>query len=345
MSVEKLKECFKKGVFPPVILMCGDNEYIKQFYINKIKDTVKASPVPEMNLSVFDGENTAIDIILDSAETPAYMFDRKVIIVNGFPLEKNNDSLNRLVDYFFSPSPDTLLLLVYRAGKISSKALQKKEKCSFDYFLEAVSQNGFIVEFQKETGDRLSSWISRHFTAKSIPAEKNAIDFLPVFCGNDMFILSVEIDKLCAFYHDKPISVEDVENVCCPNVDYQTFDLTNSITEKSHSKWIGIYENLKLKKVAPELILGAISKNFCDMLAVKLFITEGKTLSDIKQALKQQEWILKRIYSSVSKTDVEYIKNAVFLCSDADKQLKSFSGDPYLVIELLILGVQSYARA
>lgn len=88
----------------------------------------------------------------------------------------------------------------------------------------AVRKQGLVVEFKKETESRLYAWIDRHFAHRGVTVGKDAVELLVAMCGNDMYILAGEIEKLAGFASGRPLTAEDVRIVCCANSSFHIFD-------------------------------------------------------------------------------------------------------------------------
>ncbi len=344
MSIDILKQRLKKNEPSGVFAFFGEEEYLKSYYTKKLVSYADKSPTPEFNYVTFNDETVSIDALRDAIDTPPFMWEYKAILVNGLPL--SNKALFTSLCEICDDIPDGVILIFsFKAGDIDTSAYKKKkDKSAYVPFLECIERFGLCVEFEKQGGAKLFDWISRVFASKNVGVTREAVEFLPAYCGNDMTVLISEIEKLCSYRSDSDITVSDVEFVCCPNAEYQIFDLASAVVERNASKTRAIMQNFRFNSVAPELIMGSISKNFCDMLYVKTNFAENKNPSDVKNAIGMPDWLYRRILASASKTDVKTLERIVLACSDADRKLKSFSGDPYTVLELLFCEI-SHGKA
>ncbi|MEG2003920.1 MAG: DNA polymerase III subunit delta, partial [Clostridia bacterium] len=302
--------------------------------------------LPEYNLVVIDGEKATVSDISDAMNAPPYMSDFKAVIVNNLPLDqKNKDNLDDIANIACQLNEGTALIFNFRPFTIDIKGLSaKNSKLLYAQFFKSVSEIGLCVCFSPESGEKLNSWVAKHFESEKIKIQKSAIAFLPAYCGSDMYILNGEIEKLSSYYSGETLTEKDIESVCCPNETFQTFDLCNALIEKNAVKLKKVFDNLCFLKVLPEFILGALSKTFCDMYMIKSMYSDGKDFSAIRAASKMQDWMLKRAINSATKTDIAFIEYAVSECSKTDLMLKSFSGNSYLIIEIFLYGVLNYGK-
>jgi len=230
------------------------------------------------------------------------------------------------------------VLFVYRKGEFESKLIPPSKapaKANAVYSL-AVSMEKYcnLVEFPLSDTAKLINWINRHFEKSGVVVSADVPRALIDFCGNDMYILKGEIDKLCAVCTS--VSKSEIEKYCCSNIEYQTFDLSEALSSGNVSKVREIFLNLKQKKADPLLIMGTLTKNFYDMLIAKEARMTGISSAQMAKDFAMNSWVAEKRSKSVMNIKREYLVNAVSLCAECDKKLKSFSADQYAHIELLL---------
>ena len=76
----------------------------------------------------------------------------------------------------------------------------------------------------------------------------------------------------------------------------------------------------------PSMILGQISRAFTDLYAAACFAADGRDAADFAKTMKMNEWRAKICYRTASKVAPERYAEAVRLCLEADRQLKSRAG-------------------
>ncbi len=345
MSLDKLKEKLKKDNPDGVYAFFGDEEYTKSFYLKKLKDYAEKSPAPEFNLASFDDDTVTASALRDAIDEPPFMCEHKVIYVNGLPF--SDKALISDICEICSDVPDGVILVFsFKPGDIDYTAYKKKkEKNTCTQFLDAVTQFGLCVEFSKESGPKLYNWIGKHFASGGVSASKEAIEFLPVYCGNEMSVLHSEIEKLCSYCQGREVTVKDVEFVCCPNAEYQIFDLAASVVERNTAKTRAIMQNFRFNSVPPELIMATVAKNFCDILYVKTNFSENKDAATTRNNIGMADWLYRRALSAANKTDLQSLQGIVNICFETDRKLKAYSGDQYTQLELLFCRINRYEKA
>ncbi len=327
----RLKES-KNGFF----VFYGENEYLKDYYASVLRKEVKGD---SFNYSSFEGEDFSYYDIEGFLTTYSFMNERKMLEVSDPKIlkwsEKELSSLSELINDNFD---NMTVLIIYRSGEFESKLIPPTKapaKPSAVYSLAtSMQKHCYFVDFPKSDTAKLINWINRHFEKAGIPISSDAPRHLLDFCGNDMYILKGEIEKLCAVCES--IGKAEIEKYCCSNVEYQTFDLSEALSSGNVARVKEIFLNLKLKKADPLMIMGTLTKSFYDLLIAKEAKKEGVSSSQLAKDMAMNPWVAEKRMKTASNVKKEYLENAVTLCAECDRKLKSFSADQYSHIELLL---------
>ena len=327
----KLKES-KNGFF----VFYGDNEYLKDYYASILRKEVMEN---EFNYFRFDGDEFSFYDIESFLTTYSFMNERKMLeVLNPKILKWSEKELSALSSLVSEGFEDMTVLLVYRKGEFETKLIPPAKapaKPTAVYSLSAsMKKDCYFVEFPQSETPKLINWINRHFEKVNIPISPDAPKHLIDFCGNDMYILKGEIEKLCAVCQS--VGKSEIEKYCCSNIEYQTFDLSEALSSGNTSRVKEIFLNLKFKKADPLMIMGTLTKSFYDMLLAKEAIKERVSSSQLAKDMGMNPWVADKRMKSVANIEKEYLEKAVSLCSECDKKLKSFSADQYAHIELLL---------
>lgn len=356
MSLDILKTRVKENKLSGLFMFCGPEEYTKDYYVSRIRKTVDSSPLPEFNHIFFNASRDSISDLEDAVYSLPYMWETKLIEITDIESAALTES--DIEDYarIFSEIPDYLTVLcVLRSSEAVDKKLNAEPKKDADgneivpkgglkVFKKTVAEFGLVVEFENERADKLSTWIIRHFNAKGVEFEPNVPKEILNTCGTDMYILQGEIEKLSIVYDGKPLKASDVRKYCCMNSDYKYFDIANALNRRDIVTAKRIFDSLDLSREELGLAVGFLAKNYAQMLHAKTAIDSGKGHDVLAKDLKKSLWAVKNIAASVSNIDVGLLSYAITQLSVADMKLKSYSGDPWKILELAFYRICSYGR-
>lgn len=343
MSLDILKTKLKENNISGVFLFCGAEEYTKDHYAAQIRSKVDSSPLPEFNHIYFNAADEGLSSLEDAIYSLPYMWDIKLIEITNIDSAKLTEGDIEEYSRIFSDIPDYLtILIVLRHDDEGDK--EKASKKLLNAFIKAVRENGFVVEFENEKSDKLSTWIARHFNAKNIKFDPLVPRELLSVCGSDMYILQGEILKLTEVYCGTPLSVYDVRKYCCSNSEYKYFDMVDALIKRDIVLANKILTSLDLDRESIPKAIGLLAKEYADMLLIKLGIDSGKNLDVIAKDTKILPWLCKKKASSVGKTDVSALYFAINELNLADKKIKSYRGNPLRILELAFYRICTYGR-
>ena len=343
MSAEDLTAKLKTKDITGVYVFYGDEEYTKDHYLRKLRAYCGDRSAAEYANVIFEPGEMTPEELANAIDTPSFVSPWKVIEIYGFAISQPQNAAADYLDILSDIPDGVAVVFVYRSGELTEDDFIKI-KPGTNELLEFFASSCLRVNFEKQTGTRLVQWIMRHFQSSGAEITRSAAEFLPEYCGNDMYILNGEIDKLCSYYSGKPLDENDVRFVCSENYDYKLYDIINCIGSANAERMKKVYDGLVFSKVAPEVMLGTVSGYFADMLCVKKAVSSGVSPSEIKKALGMADWQYNRIYGAMKYFSAEAIKKAVDDCRNADNEVKTGASDAYTVIEILLYRIMSYGK-
>ena len=86
--MKRINEDIKTGNFKQMYLLCGEEDYLRNQYRNRLKDAL-LNGGDTMNLSIYEGKDINQAQIIDKAEEVPFFADRRIIIIENSGLFKN----------------------------------------------------------------------------------------------------------------------------------------------------------------------------------------------------------------------------------------------------------------
>lgn len=322
-------------------LFFGDEDYLKMHALKTTREIV----CPDPTLAVFNEINIDCstsddftDALAGSIAAYPMMADSKLIIMTGLRIcEMKADEIDALLDVVdtIGEYDFNLLIICVPSGAMDEGRLPKRPSS----ILAKLSNHLDPVYFPRVAPQKLSSWMVRHFEHNGVRAENGVAAAILKRCGDDMFALSNEVDKLSFYALSKgrdTVTLADVPHVTCPNDEYDNFELGSAIAAGNSVRALEILAIMKLRKIEPVIIMGELSKTLGDMLAIKLLLNARKTAAEIVPIMKLRSEAQARVIMNQARDfSLDYLKRAVKLCAEADASLK-LSSYGYIDIERLI---------
>jgi DNA polymerase-3 subunit delta len=123
----------------------------------------------------------------------------------------------------------------------------------------------------------LPVWIKEKIRQKGIAIKDDALGYLIGVVGDDIGLLSSEVEKLASFGNET-ITISGIKEIVEGSRDYSVFDLTNALREKNVEKVFRIYRTLS-GTTEPYNLLGAINWQYSKMSLQANAILQRKNFS------------------------------------------------------------------
>lgn len=321
--MQKLNEEIKSGQLKQVYLLCGEEDYLRRQYKDKLKAALMGDG-DSMNYHYYEGKDINIGEIIDLAETLPFFSDRRVIIIENSGLFKRGGE--QLAEYLKEVSETAFFVLV-------EKEIDKRSK-----LYKAVSTKGRIVEFKAQDENVLKRWILGTLKKENKKITEKDLQFFLEKTGTGMENISKELEKLLCYCMDKEvITGDDIETVCTRQINNQIFDMINAIAEKRRKEAMGLYYDLLTLKEPPLRILFLLARQFNILLQVKELSKKGYSAKTIGENVGLPSFIAGKYMNQAAKFASADLRLAVNDCVEAEEAVKTGKIDDVLSVELLLI--------
>ncbi|MBO5286924.1 MAG: DNA polymerase III subunit delta [Clostridia bacterium] len=323
-------------------LFFGGEDYLKYSYSKEVEKRVLDGSFDDFNHIVIYAEEYTPAILSSAISTLPLMAEKKLVEMRGIDFNSmKRDDIQALEAILSTLKENDHTILLIRADNEYFNPGKLPRSPSEIY--KMMSKYVTPVEFEFPGAQRLRSWILRHFTQGSVDFNIELCDYLVNLCGHDMWTLSKEIEKLCAYAKMngiEKISAEIIDAVCCQTIEFDDFQLTNALLDRNKSL---IFETLRRQKSAhepPQAILSSVIRLYSDMLMVSKLYTQGLSKAQIASTINMHEFRVGKYLSSLSGISEKKLERTVELCRDADIKSKSASNvTSYIAVERLISAI------
>lgn len=330
-SIEVFREAFKKirknDPLKPVLYLYGD----EFFFMDLLQDEIEKLMPPgqkDFNFDLIYGADSTPQKVLAIARSFPMMAERRIVIVRDFLklAERTEDgTLNDFSDYFKRPNPSTLLCLLDkklpdRRMAVGKALSSNKEHCE-------------IYKFDVVPDYKLPEWISdwtRHAHDKTI--EPAAAQLLGQMAGQDLNLLSTEIEKVCTFVDtdQKTITTGHIKKLSGLYRDYSVFELKNALISRDLNQALGITEQMlhKSNYNAGEVIktVGFFYSVFSNIWQICRLTEKGLNKKQVQDQLGiKNSYIFNAQWSEASRFKLAEMPGIFEALLDADRAAKGFS--------------------
>lgn len=331
------KEIRQGANLKPIYYLYGE----EFFFIDLLQDEIEKL-VPEdqkdFNFDLLYGSDISPARVLDIARSYPMMAEKRVVVVRDFLKlgENTNDgNLNDFASYADQPNPSCLLCLIDSKYPDKRTALGKSLN---------KSKQSEVYEFDTLPDYKLPDWIvdwTWHSHKKKIAPK--AARILSEMVGQDLKLLSTELDKVCTFVDTvETVTEEHVIKISGSYRDYSVIELKNAVLNKNLEQALGIAEQMLLKSNynAGEVIktVGFFYNVFCNIWQICRLTEKGLSKNQIQDHLGiKSNYFFNAQWNEASRFSLAEMPRIFEALLDADSASKGFSTLDTSTIFLLLI--------
>ncbi len=306
-----LKQQIKSGDTGNLYLFFGEEVFVKDMYLEKMKSFVPDGGFADFNYIFLDAKDAVSDRVDDALDSFPMMSDKKLVVIKNSGLfKKANEEvkdfwLKRLADI-----PDYVLLIFDEQEVDKRNALYK-----------AVIKHGLAVEFSYMKDYEVSAWVVRESQKGGKKISKDAADYLVAMCDPGIANVKNELSKLLD-YCDDEIYKSDIDKVVSKPLSIVVFDITDGLMQGNGDKVMSIIMQMKENKESAFNVLYLLFSAFDKMLYSKLLLDEGMSYDVVASRLKVAPFIAKKYIDGAKNFSAEFLEDRICNASECDLNIK-----------------------
>lgn len=322
------------GKIAPVYCIYGEETYFIDETIERIKKALSVHE--EVEMTIFDLEESPVDFVIDEADTYPFLSDRKLIIAKNATFlkaaekgsEKVEHDVKRLENWLNHPSDFAVTIFTAPYEKLDErkKITKLMKELSVMLHAEALGEKDLAV------------WIQSEVASFEKKIEDEAIDKLVEMVGENMNQLQREIEKLVLYLgEDKMITSDLVENLVAKTLEHDAFKMLNAYLAHNVSEALRIYHDLLRQKEEPIKLVGLLANNIRTMNNVYYLHKKGYPPTQISKQLKIHPYRVKLMLEKRNRPSEERLLKALNELAEIDILLKTTGGNRERYLEMFLL--------
>lgn len=319
-----------------VFLFYGQEEYLMEKEIKKLKNELLDASFMSMSYKVFD--NPSFNILMDCVQSAPLMFGNTLTIIyidryligNKMSLDdKQIDS----IDYALSNLSDNVnIIFVCKIPRDENKKPDSRKK-----LYKILSKYSQVREFAqyKSYDKQLQSEILRMTKEKDLTISSSTVSFLIEQLGVNLTLIDSELEKLkIAIHPNKVINQDSIKKYCTSSED--VFILADLIIQGNKNETLKQYDLLTEKR-HPLEIFSVLQSNFQRFVFVKNYEKKMST-KDIASKLKLHEFVVMKMQEKLRKISLDKLLKIRENLINAEYKLKTGqSASSEILLELTLL--------
>lgn len=260
-----------------VHLLYGEETYLLENTIKKIK---KEFADLILGINYIQIDDTNVEELISDLQTPAFGFDKKLIIAKNTGLFKKEKKTTKKVTKKEKPKEETLTLQEKIAKYLQENQEEINNTVELVFVEQEVEKNdlyqiiekiGQIKEFSLLKLPDLIANLKKICAAYQVQIDDNVAKYLVECCGTSMQDLINEVRKLIEYKGaNGNITKEDVDLLCTKQIQAVIFDLTDNLGKKETNKALQVYKGLIANKEPIQKILITLYNHFKKLYIIKI---------------------------------------------------------------------------
>ena len=332
---ETLKKDLSAGKPGRLYIFHGEETYLRDYYLDKLRDTVLTGGLGEFNRHDLDAKGMNPHALEEAVACLPMMAERTLVLVTDYDLFKAGERDREEYIRILSSLPD-YCCLVFLYDLIDYKPDARTK------LAQAVKKSGTAVNFVRQGQRELTDWVRRHFKALGKEIDPRLCGELIFLCGDLMHNLQQEIGKIGTYAKGPAITRADIEAVATPQLDAVVFRIADAIGEKNYDKAAKILGELYQMQKSPYEILSALSKQLRQLYSARLALDGGRNAAWVAQ-LWGMRFPADRLMVSARRFSLPWCRRAVTRCAQTDLDMKSTGQDPKELLTTLLLELANAA--
>ena len=278
MKIEELEKELKQEKLHSIYLLYGEETFLLESALKKIKKLF-GELITGINYILIDETN--INEIISDIETPAFGYEKKLIIAKNTGLFKkdakrktktaDNGLKEKLCNYIKENidviNESVILIFVEEIA----------EKCEL---LSTIEKLGVVCNFELQKPYQIQERLKVIAKGYKVNIENNVLNYFIECCGTNMQELINEFRKLIEYVGEGgTITKQDIDKLSIKKMESIIFDLTDNLGKKDTKKAIEVLRNLILAKEPLQKILVTLYNHFKKIYLVKIALKYNKDIA------------------------------------------------------------------
>lgn len=323
----RLKKELKEKRLGSFYILCGEEDYLRRFYLAEMKKQLLDELTESFNLHRLTSETFSLQALADALTALPMMAERTMVLLEDIDLfeVKDTETLVRLLGEL----PAECCLVLHCA---EFKPDKRKKK-----LWEVIERQAVIADFAFQSEVDLRPWIVRHFKSAGKQISAELCNYLLQQCGRSMTRLHGEIRKICAYSGAETIVRSDIDAVVEPTTEAVVFQITDALGARDFDRAMERLGALQKLQIEPIPIVAAIGAHVRRLYAAKLLQGEGKGGDALAKLCGIAPFAANKLMGQARRFSERFCCHAIAACCETDYRIKTSYDDPEILTEQLLL--------
>lgn len=282
-----------------------------------------------LNTTRFEGRKVSFSELQHACDSVPFLSKRRLVIVTD--LLKNKPAyLDELLVYLSLLPKSTSLVF------LESIALSDRHpilKLALD------SDSGYVKLLTRPIGSQLERWVRQRVKDSGGRISARAVHLLATNVGNNLELLSNEIEKLVLYKGDGQIEPEDVERLCPYVAEASIFDLVDAVGNRHGRNAARLLHSKLADGADPGRLFSMIVRQFRLLIQVKELAVAGCRPPEIAKILHLHGFVSGKVFEQSANFTLPQLEQIYVFLMETDVGVKTGKSDMVTALDLFVAGV------
>lgn len=330
-----------------IYLLYGDDDFTIGETLAGLKEGVGPEDLRDVNISELDGANVTLDLLKATAGSVPFLAEKRLVIVRGLLSKferrgrgQSGESARPSADEWAALDQSLPLLppttdLVFVDGKLVPS----------NPLLKVVRPHAEVRTFSLPRPNELRDWIRRRAGSLAIQIEPRAVDTLAETIGNDLRVVSNELEKLALYRSGETVRHEDVEEMVSYTGDANIFAAVDAMLEGRPGVAIRLVHKLLTAGSPAQYLLVMMARQVRLLLLAKEIKAAQVPAAEHGTRLGLSGYPLRKTMQQESRFSHDRLVEIHGKLLEADLATKTLPVDEEVILDTLIADVASTPSA
>lgn len=312
-----------------IYLFYGEETYLLETRVKKIK---KEYQQLILGINFIQIDDTNVEELIADLETPAFGFDKKLIIAKNtgiFKKEKKttkSDSKKKKVDDIKLPSNEKIAKYIQEnleELKNTVDLVFVEQEVDKNALYQTIEKVGEVKEFALLKLPDLIANIKKIAVAYKVNIDDVTAKYLVECCGTSMQDLINELRKLIEYKGENSnITKQDIDLLCTKQIQAVIFDLTDNLGKKETSKALEVYNGLISNKEPIQKILITLYNHFKKLYIIKIAEKYNEDVATAMNLKPNQLFLVSKYKTQARYFETQELREVLEALIDLDANYK-----------------------
>jgi len=338
MDLSELKLQLKNSTVSGIYLFSGREDYLKQYYIDQIIGAVLPNGDDGLNYLRVEYSQVRILDMTDYMQALPVFADRKILHVTALDTDTVRKDITEAIAAIIKDFPEYLVVVFDR-----QTTDPQNQTVAFSDIKKLASAHIHELVLNEQDPDLLKRWMMRRAASYGKTLSPSAAEHLLSIADNNMLSLGNELNKICAYAKGNEIYIQDIDAVTVRTIDAQIYELADAVLAGDAVKCMLCADDL-LEKFPDTMVLASVYNCFSRLYRVGIGKERGLSAVEIAKQFNLKQGTVNKNLRILRSFSLNKIKQLVFICVDADSELKRVSRDKRKSMDVFLLRLMDCCR-